>query len=106
MGALHLTDDNFKKEILESKIPCMVDFWAEWCGPCKRIGPTVEELAVEFAGKCKVVKLNIDDGQKTASAYGVMSIPTLLFFKNGVVIGQIVGTVAKAELQSKIEECL
>lgn len=106
MGALHLTDENFKKEILESKVPCLVDFWAEWCGPCRRVGPVVEELAAEFAGKFKIAKLNVDDGQKTSSTYGVMSIPTLLFFKDGKVVEQIVGAVAKQELKAKIEEHL
>jgi len=106
MGALHLSDENFKKEVLDSKLPCLVDFWAEWCGPCKRIGPFVEELASEYEGKCKIGKLNIDDGQKTASSYGVMSIPTLMFFKNGQVAEQIVGALGKAELKAKIEEHL
>lgn len=106
MGALHLSDENFKKEILESKIPCLVDFWAEWCGPCRRVGPVVEELAAEFDGKFKIAKLNVDDGQKTSSTYGVMSIPTLLFFKDGKVVEQIVGAVGKQELKAKIEEHL
>lgn len=106
MGALHLSDENFKKEILEEKLPCLVDFWAEWCGPCRRVGPVVEELAQEYTGKCKVAKLNVDDGQKTASSYGVMSIPTLMFFKEGKVLEQIVGAVGKAELKAKIEKHL
>ncbi len=106
MGALDLSDENFKKEILESKIPCLVDFWAEWCGPCRRVGPVVEELAAEFDGKFKIAKLNVDDGQKTSSTYGVMSIPTLLFFKDGKVVEQIVGAVGKQELKAKIEEHL
>ena len=106
MATLHLTDANFKKEILESDLPCLVDFWAEWCGPCRRVGPIVEELAGEYEGKIKIAKLNIDEGQKTASAYGVMSIPTLMFFKDGKVTEQIVGTVGKPELKEKIEENL
>jgi thioredoxin 1 len=106
MGAVHLTDENFKKEVLESKIPCLVDFWAEWCGPCRRVGPVVEEIADEYQGKFKVAKLNVDNGQKTASHYGVMSIPTLMFFKDGQVAEQIVGSVGKAELKAKIEEHL
>lgn len=106
MGALHLSDENFKREILESKVPCLVDFWAEWCGPCRRVGPVVEELAAEFEGKFKIGKLNVDDGQKTSSTYGVMSIPTLLFFKDGKVAEQIVGAVGKQELKAKIEEHL
>ena len=106
MGAVHVTDENFKKEILESEIPCLVDFWAEWCGPCRRVAPIVEEIADEYRGKCKVAKLNVDDGQKTASSYGVMSIPTLMFFKDGQVLEQVVGAVGKAELKAKIEEHL
>ncbi len=106
MGLVHLSDDNFKKEILESKLPCLVDFWAEWCGPCKRIGPVVDEIAKEYEGKFKVGKLNVDEGNKTASNYGVMSIPTLMFFKNGQVVEQLVGAMGKHELKAKIEEHL
>ncbi|QAT16606.1 thioredoxin [Candidatus Velamenicoccus archaeovorus] len=106
MGAIHLSDENFKKEVLESKIPCLVDFWAEWCGPCRRVAPVVEEIADEFQGRFKVAKLNVDEGSKTASAYGVMSIPTLMFFKDGKVVEQVVGAVAKQELVAKIEELL
>ncbi|MDD5019316.1 MAG: thioredoxin [Candidatus Omnitrophica bacterium] len=106
MGAVHLSDENFKKEVLESKTPCLVDFWAEWCGPCRRVAPVVEEIADEFQGRVKVAKLNVDEGSKTASAYGVMSIPTLMFFKDGKVVEQIVGAVAKQELAAKIEELL
>ncbi|MFH0940868.1 MAG: thioredoxin [Candidatus Omnitrophota bacterium] len=106
MGAIHLNDENFKKEVLESKLPCLVDFWAEWCGPCRRVGLVVEEVAAEFEGKFKVAKLNVDDGQKTASAYGVMSIPTIMFFKNGQVMTQLVGAMGKPELKAKMEELL
>jgi thioredoxin 1 len=106
MGALHWTDDNFKKEVLESGGTCLVDFWAEWCGPCRRVAPIVEELADEYQGRIKVGKVNVDDGQKTATSYGVMSIPTLMFFKDGQVIEQIVGAVGKDELKRKIEEHL
>lgn len=106
MGAIPLSDENFKKEVLDSKLPCLVDFWAEWCGPCRRVAPVVEEIAKEFEGKFKVAKLNVDEGGKTASSYGVMSIPTLMFFKNGQVVGQVVGSVGKAELKAKVEEHL
>ena len=106
MGVVHVSDENFKKEVLESKVPCLVDFWAEWCGPCRRVGPVVEELATEFQGRCKIAKLNVDEGSKTASTYGVMSIPTLMFFKDGKVIEQVVGAVAKQELKTKIEEII
>lgn len=106
MAVVHLNDENFKKEVLESKLPCLVDFWAEWCGPCRKVGPVVDEIAAEFDGKCKVGKINVDNGQKTASKYGVMSIPTLMFFKDGQVVEQIVGSVGKAALKTKIEEHL
>ena len=106
MGIVHVSDGNFKKEVLESGLPCLVDFWAEWCGPCRKVGPVVDDLAREFEGKCKIAKVNVDEGQKTASAYGVMSIPTLMFFKDGQVIEQIVGAVSKVELKTKIEEHL
>lgn len=106
MGAVRLSDENFKKEILDAKMPCLVDFWAEWCVPCKKVGPVVEEISKEYHGKVKVAKMNIDEGPKTASSYGVMSIPTLMFFKDGQVAGQIVGAVGKPELKAKIEEHL
>lgn len=106
MGVVHLSDSNFKKEVLESKSPCLVDFWAEWCGPCRRIGPVIEEIAEEFEGKFKVGKLNVDEGGKTASDFGVMSIPTLMFFKDGKVVEQVIGAVGKEQLKEKMEELL
>jgi thioredoxin 1 len=106
MAVLHLNDENFRKEVVESKKPCLVDFWAEWCGPCKRVGPVVDELAVEYKGKFRIAKLNVEEGQRTAQFYGVMSIPTLLFFEDGKVTEQIIGVVGKEELKAKIEEHL
>lgn len=106
MGTVRLTDENFKKEVLDAKMPCLVDFWADWCGPCKKISPVIEEIADEYKGKIKVAKMNIDEGQKTASSYGVMSIPMLMFFKDGQVLGQIIGAVGRSELKAKIEEHL
>lgn len=106
MSIMHFTDQNFKKEALESKLPVLVDFWATWCGPCKMIAPVVEELAKEYAGKVKIGKVNVEESPKTASNYGVMSIPTLIFFKNGKVTDQVVGALNKAELKKKIEENL
>ncbi|MFA4888992.1 MAG: thioredoxin [Candidatus Omnitrophota bacterium] len=106
MSIAHLSDVNFKKEVLESDLPVLVDFWAEWCGPCKAIAPIVEDLAKEFAGKLKIGKLNVDHNSKAASAYGVMSIPTLMFFKKGKVMGQVTGALNKAGLKKKIEENL
>lgn len=103
MSLLHLTDTNFKKEVLESGLPAVVDFWAAWCGPCKAIAPIVEELAREYSGKVKMGKVNVDENPKTATHYGIMSIPTLVFFKNGKVMDQVAGGLTKAELKKRIE---
>ncbi len=106
MSLLHLNESNFKKEVLEAKTLVVVDFWAAWCGPCKMIAPIVEELAKEYAQKVKIAKVDIDDNSNIASQYGIMSIPTLVFFKNGKAVAQTVGVVSKAELKRKIEENL
>ena len=98
-----ITDANFKQEVLESKIPVLVDFWAEWCAPCLMVAPAVEEIAKEYQGKLKVCKLNVDEASKTASMYGIMSIPTLAIFKNGEVVDKIIGVVPKSELESVIK---
>jgi thioredoxin 1 len=103
---VQLTDANFKPEALEASLPVVADFWAKWCGPCKMIAPIVEELAKEYAGKIKFGKIDVDDNPKTATAYGVMSIPTLIFFKGGKVMGQSVGAMSKADLRRKIEELI
>jgi thioredoxin 1 len=106
MSTLHFTDSNFKKEVLESDQPAMVDFWASWCGPCKMIAPFIDELAKEYAGKMKIGKIDVDSNSKIATEYGVMSIPTIIFFKNGKVLNQIVGAVSKLDLKRNIEENL
>ena len=92
------TNDDFKSEVVESDAPVLVDFWAEWCGPCKVIAPVVEELANDYKGKIKFGKANVDDNNMVASEYGVRSIPTLLIFKNGSVVNQIVGAVPKEKI--------
>jgi len=97
-----LTDANFSQEVLKSATPVLVDFWAEWCGPCKMIAPTLDELAGEFAGKVKIGKVNVDENQALAGQYGIQSIPTLLLFKGGEVTEQIVGMRSKRELQAKL----
>ncbi|MDD3345744.1 MAG: thioredoxin [Candidatus Omnitrophica bacterium] len=106
MSALHFTDANFKKEVLESTQPVLVDFWASWCGPCKMIAPHVDELAKDYSGRVKIGKIDVDANPRIATEYGVMSIPTLIFFNGGKVINQVVGAVSKADLKRKIEENL
>ncbi|MCM8800392.1 MAG: thioredoxin [Candidatus Omnitrophica bacterium] len=106
MALLDINDNNFKKEVLESEFPVLVDFWASWCMPCKIIAPIIEELSKEYEGKIKVCKLNVDENTRTATAYGIMSIPTLIFFKNGQIMKQVVGVLSKAELKKNIEENL
>ena len=103
MSILHLKDDNFKKEVLESLLPVIVDFWAPWCGPCKMIAPIIDELAREYDKKIKVGKVNVDEGSKIASHYGIMSIPTIIFFKKGKIMEQVVGAISKSEFKKKIE---
>ena len=97
-----LTDANFKQEVLESLTPVLVDFWAEWCGPCKMLAPLLDDIASEYDGKVKVGKLNVDEHQGVASEYGIRAIPTLLLFKNGEVIDQIVGLRSRAEFRAKL----
>ena len=97
-----VNDDNFKKEVLDEKLPVLVDFWAEWCGPCRMISPVIGEIAKEYTGKLKVCKLNVDSGPNTASTYGVMNIPTLVFFKNGQIVDKIVGALPKKDIVSRI----
>lgn len=97
------TADNFEKEVLKSEIPVVVDFYADWCGPCKMMGPYVTAMEPLYQGKVKIGKLNVDDATDIAEKYHVMSIPTLLFFKNGEVVGSSVGLIPKETLQEKIE---
>ena len=100
------SDDNFDEQVLKSSQPVLVDFWAEWCGPCRMIGPIVEELAKDFEGKAVTGKLNVDENPKTSLAYGIRSIPTLLIFKDGKIVDKVVGAVSKSVLSSKLNASL
>lgn len=98
------TDQNFKAEILESDKVALVDFWAAWCGPCMMLGPVIEELAGDYAGKAVIAKLNVDENPATAGQYGIRSIPSLLIFKNGQVVDQMLGAMPKNQIAKKIDE--
>jgi len=103
---INVTDDSFQKDVLESEIPAFVDFWASWCGPCRMIGPVFEELSNEYAGKVKFAKINVDENPKTPSNYGVRGIPTLIMFKGGKAVDQIVGAVPKSQLDGAVKKVL
>jgi thioredoxin 1 len=103
---LHVNDKNFADEVLNAQLPVLVDFWATWCGPCRSISPIIEELGKEFTGRIKVTKLNVDENPATPSQYGVRGIPTLILFKEGKILDQIVGAVPKARLITLIEKAL
>jgi thioredoxin 1 len=103
---MEFTESNFESEVLKSSTPVLVDFWAPWCGPCKMVAPIVEEISSEYGGRLKVGKLNTDDNQKVASDYGVMSIPTLMIFKDGQVVERIIGAQPKEALKTKIDAVL
>ena len=100
----YVTDDTFEAEVLQSQQPVLVDYWAEWCGPCKMIAPILDEVATEYAGKLKVAKVNIDDNQATPAKYGIRGIPTLLLFKGGQVVEQVVGLADKDALKKVIDK--
>ena len=103
MAEIILNKDNFESEVLKSDMPVLVDFWAAWCGPCKMLAPTIAELAKEYEGKVKVCKYNIDDDASVAIKYGVASIPTVLFFKEGDVVNKTIGFVPKAEIEAMLK---
>ncbi|MFH1846387.1 MAG: thioredoxin [Candidatus Omnitrophota bacterium] len=99
---ININDSNFKQEVLASDKPVLVDFWAEWCGPCRMIAPVIEEIASDYKGRVKVCKLNVDIAKQTASDYNIMNIPTIMIFKNGEIVEKIMGAVPKNDIVSKI----
>ena len=103
---MSISDSDFDTTVLKSDLPCLVDFWAPWCGPCKAIGPVVEELAGEFEGKLQVAKMNVDDNPATPGKFGIRAIPTLILFKGGEVVDQITGAVGKAQLTELINKAV
>lgn len=104
--AFQFTDSNFQEEALESAIPVVVDFYADWCGPCKMMSPVIDELATDYEGRVKIGKVNTDENRGVASKYNIMSIPTILLIKNGQVVDQVVGAVPKTVLEQKINNML
>ena len=103
---VHISDESFEEEVLQSKRPVLIDYWAEWCGPCKTIAPVLDEIATEYSDRLKVVKLNIDDNPQTPPKYGIRGIPTLMVFKNGQVEATKVGAVSKAQLTASLDDSL
>lgn len=104
--ALNITDQEFEKEVIKSSIPVLVDFWAPWCGPCRMLAPVIDEISKEYDGKIKVVKLNTDENPESASNYQISAIPTLLFFKDGKVVKELVGVLPKEEIKKIIDGIL
>jgi thioredoxin 1 len=103
---IHTTDATFENDVLKSAEPVLLDFWAEWCGPCKAIGPLLDDLATEYQGRVRIAKLNVDDNQQTAAKFGIRSIPTLMLFKNGKVEAQKVGAPSKSQLNAFLDSNL
>jgi thioredoxin 1 len=103
---VHITDASFEQDVIKSDTPVMVDFWAEWCGPCKMIAPVLDELANDYAGRLKICKLNVDSNTQTAPKFGIRGIPTLIIFKNGAVAGTKVGALSKSQLAAFIDSMI
>ncbi|HML96417.1 MAG TPA: thioredoxin [Thermodesulfobacteriota bacterium] len=105
-GIIDLSDANFETEVIKSETPVLVDFWAPWCGPCRAIAPSVEEISASYAGRLKVGKLNVDENQQTTMKFGIRSIPTLIVFKGGQAVEQIIGAVPKGEIEKAVGKAL
>jgi thioredoxin 1 len=103
---LEVSDDSFDSEIVKSDLPAIVDFWAEWCGPCKRVGPIMEELAREYDGKIKMAKMDVDNNRQTPAKYGIRNIPTLILFKGGEVVNIIIGALPKSSIEDELKKLL
>ena len=105
-NVIEFTDQNFNSDVVQSDLPVVVDFWAEWCGPCKAIAPVIDELAYEYQGKVKFGKVNVDNNQQTAMKYGIRSIPSLLIFNGGSVVNQVIGSVPKSSIVKLLKETI
>lgn len=103
MSIVHITEDTFESEVLKSPLPVLVDFWADWCGPCKMIAPVLDQVATEYQGRLRIAKVNVDTNQSTAMRFGIRSIPTLMLFRNGVVEAQHVGMLSKSQLNKLLD---
>ena len=106
MAYTNVNEQTFQKEVLESELPVLADFWAEWCGPCKVLGPIVEQLSNDYTGKLKVVKINVDENNALAGRFGIMSIPTMKFFKGGKIVGEMIGAAPKGVIESEVKKHL
>jgi len=105
-NVLKITDSNFKQEVVDSQTPTLVDFWAEWCGPCRMVAPILDELAPLYTGRLKIGKMNVDENSETPSRFGIMNIPTLILFRSGNEIDRIVGAMSKADFQRRLDQAL
>ena len=103
---LQISDETFENEVLQHELPCLIDFWAAWCGPCRAIAPVIEELASQYDGKIRVAKMNVDENPKTPGKYGIRAIPTLILFKGGEVAEQITGAVSKSHIEEALKKVL